>query len=239
MRLSVVVPIGVIVAVAIICVVVAVLSSAQRADEVALDDRAAAVHARAGQSRRTRAARDRRASPTSEAAYRRIRVDFDRDWVQIYVGLRLQSYFDHDFVFVADAVRPVHLCLARQSQRRSELVQLDPAGPQARSRSSCADAPRSDGRRRSISPPRAHSGTAPRRALADLPRPPGHGRRGRGHRRRGRLVADAAAKVADRDERQVHRRRRAGGDRVAPAVAQPAQGRRTQPSPAGDYVFRV
>ena len=38
MRLSVVVPIGVIVAVAIVCVVVAVLGSAQRADEVALDN---------------------------------------------------------------------------------------------------------------------------------------------------------------------------------------------------------
>src|SRR3981189_1551841 len=36
-RLSVVVPIGVIVAAAIVCVVVAVLSSARRADEVALD----------------------------------------------------------------------------------------------------------------------------------------------------------------------------------------------------------
>ncbi len=35
-RLSVVVPIGVIVAVAIVCIVVAVLSSAQRADEVAI-----------------------------------------------------------------------------------------------------------------------------------------------------------------------------------------------------------
>ena len=36
-RLSVVMPIGVIVAVAIVCVVVAVLTSAQRADEVSLD----------------------------------------------------------------------------------------------------------------------------------------------------------------------------------------------------------
>ena len=36
-RLSVVVPIGVIVAVAIVCVVVAVLGSAQRADQVALE----------------------------------------------------------------------------------------------------------------------------------------------------------------------------------------------------------
>ena len=38
MRPSVVVPIGVIVAVAIVCVVVAALSSAQRADSVALDN---------------------------------------------------------------------------------------------------------------------------------------------------------------------------------------------------------
>src|SRR5262245_27559366 len=36
-RLSVVVPIGIIVGVAILCVIVAVLGSAQRADEVALD----------------------------------------------------------------------------------------------------------------------------------------------------------------------------------------------------------
>ena len=37
MRLNLVVPIGVVVAVAVICVVVAVLTSAHRADEVSLD----------------------------------------------------------------------------------------------------------------------------------------------------------------------------------------------------------
>src|SRR5262249_53756760 len=33
----------------------------------------------------------------------RIRVNFDPEWVQTYVGSRLQSFFDHDFVFIADA----------------------------------------------------------------------------------------------------------------------------------------
>src|SRR5262249_15235168 len=39
---------------------------------------------------------------TSEAANRRIRTQFDPEWVQIYVGSRLQSFFEHDFVFVTD-----------------------------------------------------------------------------------------------------------------------------------------
>jgi diguanylate cyclase (GGDEF)-like protein len=96
-----VVPISVIVAVAIVCVVVAALTSAQRADDVALDnERQLFTRALANQGERV--LRDISAVATSEAAYRRIRVSFDSDWVQISVGLRLQSFFDHDFVFVTD-----------------------------------------------------------------------------------------------------------------------------------------
>jgi diguanylate cyclase len=101
-RLSVVVPIGVIVMVAIVCVVVAVLGSARRADEVALDaerqlfTRALAHH---GQH----VLREIESVASSDAAYRRIRIEFDAEWAQIYVGSKLQSFFDHDFVFIADA----------------------------------------------------------------------------------------------------------------------------------------
>ena len=49
-----------------------------------------------------RVLRDISSVATSEAAYRRMRVSFDSDWVQISVGLRLQTFFDHDFVFVTD-----------------------------------------------------------------------------------------------------------------------------------------
>jgi diguanylate cyclase (GGDEF)-like protein len=101
-RLSVVVPISVIVAVAIVCVVVAVLSSAQRADEVALDTERQ-LFTRALANHGERVLREIESVSTSEAANRHIRVNFDPEWVQIYVGSRLQSFFDHDFVFIADA----------------------------------------------------------------------------------------------------------------------------------------
>jgi diguanylate cyclase len=100
-RLSAVVPIGVIVAVAIVCVVVAVLSSARRADEVALDIERQ-LFTRALSNHGQRVLREVESVATSEAAVRRIRTQFDPEWVQIYVGSRLQSFFEHDFVFVAD-----------------------------------------------------------------------------------------------------------------------------------------
>jgi diguanylate cyclase (GGDEF)-like protein len=101
MRPSVVVPMGIIVVVAIVCVVVAALTSAQRADSVALDNERA-LFTRALTNQGERVLREISAVATSEAAYRRIRLNFDSDWVQIAVGLRLQSFFDHDFVFVTD-----------------------------------------------------------------------------------------------------------------------------------------
>jgi diguanylate cyclase (GGDEF)-like protein len=101
-RPSVVVPIAAIVVVAILCVVVAALTSAHRADDVALDNERQ-LFTRALTNQGERVLREISAVATSEAAYRRIRVNFDSDWVQISVGLRLQSFFDHDFVFVTDA----------------------------------------------------------------------------------------------------------------------------------------
>ena len=95
------IPIGVIVAVAIICVVVAVLGSAQRADEVAVATERQ-LFTRALHNHGERMLREVDAVANSEAAYRKIRLDFDIEWVQVYVGQRLQSYFDHHFVFVAD-----------------------------------------------------------------------------------------------------------------------------------------
>jgi diguanylate cyclase (GGDEF)-like protein len=115
LRLSVVVPIGVIVAVAIVCVVVAVLSSARRADEVALANERQ-LFTRALSTHGERVLREVESVATSDAAYRKIRVSFDPDWVHMYVGSRLQSSFDHDFVFVADASnRFLHASLGHRS----------------------------------------------------------------------------------------------------------------------------
>jgi diguanylate cyclase len=101
-RLSVVVPIGVIVAVAIVCVVVAVLGSAQRADQVALETERQ-LFTRALANHGERILREIESVATSGSAARRIRAKYDPDWVQRRVGRWLETYFDHDFVFVADA----------------------------------------------------------------------------------------------------------------------------------------
>jgi diguanylate cyclase len=101
LRLSAVAPIGFIVVVAIVCVVVAALGSAQRADDVALANERQ-LFTRALTYQGERVLRDISSLASSDAAYRRIRVNFDADWVQAGVGLRLQSFFDHDFVFVID-----------------------------------------------------------------------------------------------------------------------------------------
>ena len=101
-RLSVVVPIGVIVAVAILCIVVAVLSSAQRADEVAVDHEKQLL-SRALDNLGARVMREVESVATSDAAISNIRLSFDPTWTQQRAGLWLETYFDHDYVFVFDA----------------------------------------------------------------------------------------------------------------------------------------
>ncbi len=100
-RLSVVVPISVIVAVAIICIVFAVMTSAKRADEVALDHEKR-LFSRAMVNYGNRILRELESVASNEEALRRIREQFDHDWLHNRVGLWLRNSFDHDFVFVAD-----------------------------------------------------------------------------------------------------------------------------------------
>jgi diguanylate cyclase (GGDEF)-like protein len=100
-RRGVMIPIGVIVGVAIICVIVAVMGSAQRADEMAIATERQ-LFTRALHNHGERMLREVDAVANSETAYRKIRLSFDIEWVQVYVGQRLQSYFDHHFIFVAD-----------------------------------------------------------------------------------------------------------------------------------------
>jgi diguanylate cyclase (GGDEF)-like protein len=100
-RLSIVIPISIIVAVAILCIVVAVLTSARRADEVALEHEKRLL-SRAIANHGEQLLRELESVSANEEAVRRIRDQFDRDWVHNRVGLWLKHYFEHDFVFVAD-----------------------------------------------------------------------------------------------------------------------------------------
>jgi len=100
-RLSVVVPIGVIVAVAIVCIVVAVLSSAQRADVVAVDHEKQ-LFSRAIANYGDRVLREVESVASSEGAIQNIRRAFDPEWAKQRVGAWLETYFDHDYIFIFD-----------------------------------------------------------------------------------------------------------------------------------------
>ena len=102
-RLSIAVPTAIGMAIAIVCVVIAVLSAAQRADEVALDTERQ-LFTRALNNHGERVLREVEGIATSEAGVRNIRIQFDPDWVQARVGQRLQTLFDQNFVFVVDPV---------------------------------------------------------------------------------------------------------------------------------------
>jgi len=101
-RLSVVVPISIIVVVAIVCIIVAVLTSAQRADEVALDHDKRLL-TRSITNHGERILRELESVALTEQAVHNVRANFDQGWVQRSVGLWLKNFFDHDFVFVADS----------------------------------------------------------------------------------------------------------------------------------------
>ncbi len=101
-RLSIVVPIGVIVAVAIVCIVVTVLSSAEHADKFAVDHERQLL-SRAIDSYGTHILREVDSVTSTDAATHNIRDKFDRPWFQRRVALWLESFFDQDLVFVVDA----------------------------------------------------------------------------------------------------------------------------------------
>jgi diguanylate cyclase (GGDEF)-like protein len=112
--LSVVVPIGVIVAVAIVCIVVAVLSSAQRADEVAVTHEQQLL-SRALDNFGERVLREADSVATSPAAVRNIRDKFDAKWTDQRVGRWLAGYFDHDAIFVFGADdQPIYSLAGRE-----------------------------------------------------------------------------------------------------------------------------
>jgi diguanylate cyclase (GGDEF)-like protein len=92
-------PIMMIVVLAIACVIATVYSSAHRADTVAIEQERQ-LFLRAVNQRRDRVMREAENIVTSNEAVRRLWAHFDPDWVQARVGLRLKTFFGHDYVFV-------------------------------------------------------------------------------------------------------------------------------------------
>ena len=113
-RLSVVVPIGVIVVIAIACIVITALSSARRTDAGVVEHERQ-MFARALKAYGERVLREMEGVGGSDAAISNIRTRFDGDWVGQHVGLWLATFFNHDAVFVFDADdRSVYSLVNRQ-----------------------------------------------------------------------------------------------------------------------------
>jgi diguanylate cyclase (GGDEF)-like protein len=100
-HLSVVTRVGIIVAVAIICVIVAVLTSAYRADEVALDQERQ-LFTRAVADQGERVLREMESVTATDRAIYNIRIERNLPWIQQRIGQWLETYFDHEYVFVID-----------------------------------------------------------------------------------------------------------------------------------------
>ena len=100
-RPSLVVPIVIIVAVAIVCVVVAVLTAAQRADEVSLRREQNLIEQALAQ-RGARVLRELDGIAARPNAATAIRTDYDPQWVERSLVTWLQTFFGHDLVVVVD-----------------------------------------------------------------------------------------------------------------------------------------
>ncbi|MBV8840738.1 MAG: EAL domain-containing protein, partial [Alphaproteobacteria bacterium] len=92
---------AIVVMVAIVCVVVAVLSAAERADDVELQQERRLL-VQAITDRGHRVLRELENVAASNDIVLQLHYNFDPDWVHHLVGLRLSTFFDHDHVFVVD-----------------------------------------------------------------------------------------------------------------------------------------
>jgi diguanylate cyclase (GGDEF)-like protein len=105
-RLKLVGLIGAIVAAAIIAVIFSVVTSARRADSVALAQEQRLLTRSIGHLS-DQVLYELRSAATSKEAIHNIREQFDRDWVEQRVGRWLTSYFDHDVIFLLDSANRV------------------------------------------------------------------------------------------------------------------------------------
>ena len=95
-------PVALIVAVAIACIVVAVYSSAHRADEVQLaQERQLFAYAIADRGRRV--VHELENVAASDDVTLHLNYNFDPEWVHRRVGQRLTAFFDHEHVLALDA----------------------------------------------------------------------------------------------------------------------------------------
>ena len=101
-RPSGVAPVVLIVALAIVCIVFAVMSSAHRADLVALENERQLV-SNAVTDRKAQMAREVEHIAGSKDALQRLWIQLDEAWIHQQIGLRLKGQIDHTLVLLVDS----------------------------------------------------------------------------------------------------------------------------------------
>jgi len=114
LRLSLVMPIGIIVAVAIGCIVVAVLTSAQRADVVTLNREQQLIQ-RAVAAKGAHVLHELESAVATARATQRIRNVYDGQWVDRAVGQWLQIFHNQDVVVLFDGNDEIKYTLFRDT----------------------------------------------------------------------------------------------------------------------------
>jgi len=105
-------PIGIVVAVAIACVIVAVLTSAQRADDVSFNSEQQLIR-QAIADHGERALHVLQSTAATPRATLKIRDSYDPQWVEQRVGEWLKVYFNNDVVAILDGNDQVKYASAR------------------------------------------------------------------------------------------------------------------------------
>jgi diguanylate cyclase (GGDEF)-like protein len=110
--LKLVIPIGAIVVVAVICLVIAILTSARRADEMALKREQQLIQ-QAIVERGARMLRQVESVATTDRATQAVREKYDPQWVDEHIGRWLENFFDHDLVVIVDGSDRVEYARSR------------------------------------------------------------------------------------------------------------------------------
>jgi diguanylate cyclase (GGDEF)-like protein len=110
--LKLVIPIGAIVVVAVICLVIAILTSARRADEMALKREQQLIQ-QAIVERGARMLRQVESVATTDRATQAVREKYDPQWVDEHIGRWLENFFDHDLVVIVEGSDRVEYARSR------------------------------------------------------------------------------------------------------------------------------
>ncbi len=122
-RLSLLLPIGTIVAIAIVCVVVAVLTSAQRANEVSLTREHELIQG-AIIGHGLRVLRELESAAATGRAATSVRDNYDAEWVDRR-GHWLQNFYGHDVVVIVDGLDRIRYKLLRSGVDAPADIQSD------------------------------------------------------------------------------------------------------------------